>query len=404
MFAEHHFKDQIPGECFRRSKSGGILKNDWVLFPLRDLLTESCMNQDTVTSYDSALSYATETLARLEMMQCNDGNREFLSHNIYKANKHLGHILMYMMRHEEALHPLQGALAAARYGKLEDNGGTSNLYHALMSMALISGILKTGETIKYAEEAYNLVSGQHGPEHPSVQGAATCLIDSCLEMGNFVDAERFARINYECLTDPSRNIDRKDPLYVYAKIQLARVWSDSPPDQRLGGPEAAEEAERLAREACEMTENSPRCEHSEDPVTLGLSTFYGVLARVMIARGKPNRDIEKVLTRALSLTRDFKAGEVPTSSYNRCDLLRRLGEIYYALSIERQPDNIDHGLLEKAIRSYEESLLILTALFSPNDERTIDLTSRIRYLNKLLSQSKLLPQNQALTGKERREK
>ena len=108
------------------------------------------------------------------------------------------------------------------------------LFKSLSNTACAHINLRNGEGAKYAEEAYNLVSNQHGPEHPDVQNAATCLIKCCLEMKNYVDAERFARINYECLNDLNSNTDRKGWIFAIAKLQLASIWIHSPAQPAQG--------------------------------------------------------------------------------------------------------------------------------------------------------------------------
>lgn len=102
------------------------------------------------------------------------------------------------------------------------------------------------------------MSALNGPEHPKVQSVATTLIDCYVAMGNFVDAGRFARINYECLSDPNSKTDRKSDVFALAKKQLAGIWILTPADQRDQGPEVAEEAETLMREACDILEKGCR--------------------------------------------------------------------------------------------------------------------------------------------------
>jgi MYND finger len=330
LFAEYQFGDQVPGECHRRLKNGIIFKNDWPLFDLRDMLLTCYMRQNTVASHDVAYGYATETRTQLEMRRSNDDDCEIFSLHIYKVNTQLSNYFSEIMRNEKALHHMQEALTAARYIGYENNGKESNLIQALTSMAHLSCIQNVGEGSKYAEEAYILVSGQYGPDHPEVQGAAKCLIDICLGNGNFIDAERFARITYECLIDPNYKVDRKSQAFASAKIQLATVWIRTPPGQRIGGSGAAEEAETLIREACGILEDIERVEGFDDPINLLLSSYYPALAQVMIARGKMNDEVERTLLRALSFTRECRVGVVPPmqSSHRRYDLLQQLGRFY----------------------------------------------------------------------------
>jgi hypothetical protein len=121
-----------------------------------------------------------------------------------------------------------------------------------MNMARIHDLLEDGDGTKFVEESYTLTSGQHGPDHPDVQIAGNDLIESLINTRKLVDAERFARINYESIIDPTNHIDRNSSEVAFGKLLLARVWMNTPPNQRVGGPEAAEEAETLAREACDI--------------------------------------------------------------------------------------------------------------------------------------------------------
>jgi MYND finger len=381
LFAEYQFADLVAGEAYHRLKNGVVFKNDWLLFNLRDMLTESYINQNTVASFDIALGYATETRAYLEMRRIHDDDRKMFYHFIYRVNSQLGHVYMNTMRNVEALFHMEEALKAARIGETQSNEDSTNLIQALKSMADIHSLLKNGEAAKYAEEAYILVSGKHGPEHPDVQGAATYLIDSCVEMGNFIDAERFARINYECLIDPNNKVIRK--AVAIGKMQMARVWLLTPPDQRIGGPEAAEEAEKLSREACAMLESIPRGEGFEDPITSCLSMSHGMLGEVMMERGSTSLDVEKTLLKALSLTHDCRVGVVPRveGSSHRYDLLRLLGSFYLMIASE---DDLDKIILEKARYAFEETVIIATAIFGPEDPFLLDCVQKIRVIDELL--------------------
>jgi tetratricopeptide (TPR) repeat protein len=384
LYAEYQFGEQVPGECFRRLKNGVTFKNDWLLFTLRDSLTESYVKQNTVASFDTALGYATETRAQLEMRRSNDDDREMFFHNIYRVNTQLGHIFIYMIRYEEALCHMQEALTAAKHDGNENNEKPSNLIQALKNMSSISGLLKNGEGAKYAEEAYNLVSGQHGPEHPEVQEAATCLIDSCLEMRNFVDAERFARITYECLIDPNNTNIRK--AVAIGKMQLARVWLRTPPEQRIGGAEAAEEAEKLSRKACDIFENIGRGGF-DHPITVCLSMSHATLAEVMMESGKTNSEVERTILRALSFTKECRVGVVPrvASSSHRYDLLQLLARLYFVLTLEVPTKCLDIKLLAKSKYAYEELVIIATALFSPDDDRLLDCIAKVKEIDEALS-------------------
>jgi hypothetical protein len=386
LLAEYQFGDQYPGECYRRRKNGDTFRDDWILFKLRELLVESYIRQSTVAALDSALIYATETRTQLEMRRSNEDDQQICLHFIYRINTQMGNILRKTMRYEQSLYHTQEALAAVRLIEYDDENKlqSMNLFFALKDIAYTSGLLKNDGT-KYAEEAYNFVSSQYGPEHPDVQDSASCLIDSYLQMGKFVDAERFARITNECLLDPSNNTDCKSKLFAYAKMQLARIWMLTPADKRIRGSEGAEEAETLLREASDILEVIERGEGFDDPITCALSSALEILAELMMTRGKEFSEVESTLLRALSLSKECRAGAVPRveSSSNRYRLLQLLGQLYLDSAVVTE--DADVGLIEKSKCAYEESMIIATAIFSPDDGRLSDGISKLRMLDVISS-------------------
>jgi MYND finger len=383
LFAEYQFGDRVPNESYRRRKDGVILKEDWDIFILRDMLTEFYINEHTATSFDVALGYATETREQLEMRKSNAENPEKFFYLIFRVNSQLDCILALTLRFDECLHYAQEALTAARLCGHDDenNKKPSCLVQALQMMATATA---GEEGVKFAEEAYILVSEKHGPVHPYVQEAAASLISIYLGAGNFVDAERFARINYESLIDPNNGVNLKSQNFADGKLTLAKVWFKTPADQRIGGPEAAEEAETLAREACNIRENIT----SVKPFyrnKLGLSMTLEFLADLMLERGKLN-EFETVLLKALSLTKDCRVGEVPRvgSSSHRYHVLNKLGNLYFFTAIETTT-NETVTLLEKSKYKFAESLRIAVALFSPDDIRVLSPLKTIRIIDEALS-------------------
>jgi hypothetical protein len=388
LFAEYQFGDQVPGECFRRREDGATFKNDWILFFIRSDLIRCYIEQDTVASSQIALDCATENRIQLEMRRSNTEDREMFFDNIYRVNNQLGKILIHMMRYDEALYHNQEALKAARIGYELNSRNETILFEALKGMAQINRILRNGKTAaEYAEEAYLFMSGQHGPEHSDVQKAGTCLIDSYLETENFADAERFARINYECLIDLKNNTDRK--WVATGKSQLARVWLSTPPDQRIGGPEAALEAETLAREACDIYESLPRGEGFDNPFTMCLSLSYANLTKVIIARGKTGSEVERTIRKTLSFSRDCRVGVVPRleSSFNRYDFLDFVATYYHNLGYDATTGLCDIGYLERAKGPSEESVIIAKALFDSADARVLDCISRLKHVLSVIHSS-----------------
>jgi hypothetical protein len=279
------------------------------------------------------------------------------------------------------------ALTAARDRDLDNSTESSNLIQALQCMANINYLLKNGEAAKYAEEVYTLVTRQYGREHPIFQDTTTYLIDVYLEMGKFVDAAQVARINYEGLIAPCSPIDRKSELFASSKMQMVRVWLRTPSEQRLGGADAAEEAETLSRVTCNILENIKESKRCEDLKSSSLFTSLRMLGDVMMERGKKNIDVAKTILQALQLTKECRVGVVPQdeSSKHRHDILRLLAQLYYFSAAEVTPNVLDIELLKKTKHSYEETIRIARALYSSDDDRLLHSLKRIGEVDELLA-------------------
>lgn len=298
MYAKRQYGDRVPGEYLCRRKDGTMIK-DWPLFTLREALVGFYISQNTDASLDIALARAKETRAELETLRSNPEDQKEFYQFLWVTETQMGEIYDKKLQAKEALHHTKEALVAARQGKPECSGEYSeNLLLALTNLADMHSKLKTGEGEKIAEEAYTLVSEHHGPEHPDVLDTATYLITMYQDSGKYVDAERFARINYESLTDPGNKINRSGETFAVGKMQLARSWLHAPSSHRVGGIEAGEEAEMLAREACQILENTAvRCNGL-------LSSTYSTFAEIMLERGNITVEIENTLLKALALKDD----------------------------------------------------------------------------------------------------
>lgn len=166
---------------------------------------------------------------------------------LYVAENLLVQIYIYTSEHCNAQYHGQQALTIAR--EFSDDSvlrKTSYLNLALRGLADVRCAQDLhGEALVLSKEAYELVSGVHGPEHPDVQDAAVELIKHLMNSGNFSQADDFARVNYETLmggSDPESYASSK------AMLQLALIWAEKPFDP-TEGPELGEEAEQLAKRA-----------------------------------------------------------------------------------------------------------------------------------------------------------
>jgi tetratricopeptide (TPR) repeat protein len=392
IFLEYQYGEHILGTWYRRRKNGDMIK-ELKIFTLRNMLTESYIQQFTTASSDSALVWAMETRAVLETRRGNSDDRSLFFEYMYTVETQLADIYEEKSQHQKALHHRQEALAAVRN---EGPGYSLKLFVALKDMAALHA-LNHGKGIIYAEEAYNLVAVEYGPEHPTVQTAAMTLISVYLEAGRFAEGGDFARINYESLTQLNK-VDKRKPtsfslslhslpeMLAMAKTQVARAWLLTPPDQRIGGPEAAEEAETLAREASDIFMTNKSNHNFEDAMTTDLAMFYETLAEVMMARGNVSSEVESVLQRALSLSQDCRVGVVPRvkATTQRFACLGSLGKFYIQSSAKMSRGRARISDLEKALDAFNEMLRICTVLYGPSDNRVSDARQRIIFVQSLV--------------------
>jgi MYND finger len=100
----------------------------------------------------------------------------------------------------------------------------------------------------YFEEAYILVSEAYGPVHPQVQEVSVHLIGSLIKLGDFIEAERFARINYESLISLDSGVDPDSRQVMKGASMLVKICYVTA-QQRKAALVDLDEAEQLARNA-----------------------------------------------------------------------------------------------------------------------------------------------------------
>jgi hypothetical protein len=77
--------------------------------------------------------------------------------------------------------------------------------------------------VTFAEEAYNYVAIAYNPVHPQMQEAASTLIHCLTLKGDFYDAERYAQLTLDSLTDPSTKVNQKSEQIAQGYANLAQV-------------------------------------------------------------------------------------------------------------------------------------------------------------------------------------
>ena len=305
-FLEYQFGTKIPGEPYRMR--GNIQFDDRALLNLRLSLADV---YNRIRNFEKALAHTLEAHKILMTRTAEyKGDEDFL---LYRAESLLGSIYFSTNDYPKAKHSAELAVAIAR--RLSAVGQTTYLYKALK---LLSNVIRPRsarrEALTISEEAYELVSGVHGPEHPDVQDAALQLIDCLILNGDISLADDYARVNYETLMSGS---DPESNNSAAAMRQLAHIWTEKPSDP-TEDPEIGEEAERLIDRAIEIgmrkfTRDSPY-------LTVYLDTKCRVSMRICHITNETRNDLESILRTFLSYP-----GAFSLLTYNA---LFCLGEFY----------------------------------------------------------------------------
>jgi hypothetical protein len=121
--------------------------------------------------------------------------------------------------------------------------------------------------------------------HPQVQQVSVHLIGSLIKLGDFIGAERFARINYESLISPDSGVEPDSRQMMKGASMLVKICYVS--SQRKKAKAALvdlDEAEQLARKVVQIAIKTNGC-HGYDT---GIYQFD--LYQVLRERLKADRD------------------------------------------------------------------------------------------------------------------
>jgi tetratricopeptide (TPR) repeat protein len=135
---------------------------------------------------------------------------------------HLSHCHNSLGDHDEAANYCDMALSHARRVIIEEDK-IRLTYEALMTKGYnFQSQSKYNEAKTAYEEVYNFMVEIHYPDHPLVLEAANRMISVLTVLEEYEDAERYARICYECCTRP---IDTESEEVADAAVELAHVTS-----------------------------------------------------------------------------------------------------------------------------------------------------------------------------------
>ena len=180
-------------------------------------------------------------------------HQEKLLDQLSRTERKLAINCMELKRFKESDTHCQQSLDFAKRMKEGTPEYTTSVFEALICLGELRGhqYWKDCEVdcrgaYDYFEEAYILVSEMYGPVHPQVQEVTANLVGSLIKLRDFVEAERFARINYESVTSSDSGIESEDRQIMKAASMLVKVCYVTA-QQRNVPLVSLEEGEDLAR-------------------------------------------------------------------------------------------------------------------------------------------------------------
>ena len=305
-FLEYQSGTKIPGKPHR------IRDNSRV--DIRCLITLRLSLGDLYCStqnYEKALAHTLEAHEMLmtRTTECQD-DEDLLR---YRAESILSEAYFRAFDNSKAQHSAEIAVEIARRLSVVEY-----LYLSLIALARIMRLQSDDKkALALSQEAYEVVSEVHGPEHHYVQDAAEALIENLFSNGEISLAEDFARINYETLMNGTNS---ESLLSAAAMLQLVNLWAVKPTNP-TEDPEIGEEAERVIDRAIEIVMRL-YARDSNDLVTY-LKTKNRVSMKKCRLTNQTRIDLEIVLRntlRLLGILNDLT-----------CSSLSCLGEYYFRM-------------------------------------------------------------------------
>ena len=313
-FIEQQFGPVTQRAYIRKLRNGSTL-DDMPLFIIRQRLTILYAADE---KYVEALAHAIECRRMLELRKDDPGNRNYL-YNLFHAESTIHKLYAQLDRLDESQH--HGELCVAYAKQLRCEGRVSYLYNSLRGLSGVrQSQLAFPEALALAEEAYLLVSGEYGPEHPEVQQASARVIDCLMSTGELSKADDFARISYESLIAPHNAVVPESMPHQVGMMQLAEVWGKMPYDPNED-PKRGEEAEEHMRTVCEIVMKQKK------PELMEMLSSIVKLSQIVDKRGSSSRKTGAVL-------RDISALAITMPNFRSTDITLRMAIHQFAASCD----------------------------------------------------------------------
>jgi tetratricopeptide (TPR) repeat protein len=221
---------------------------------------------------------------------------------------------------------------------------------------------KNNEAKAVFEELYNFIVEIHYPDHPLVLTAANRMIEILITLEEYEDAERYARISYECLTRPT---DTESEEVADAAMTLASVTYNLICCGKDGN---MAEAEMLARKSLRITQKNHGCDTSSVKIILSN----------ILSKKDGDHDCERKSLLEQCLASYIKAQGVDGIFVARVN--NGLAKVHFSMAANLPPGDARIEQMHVAGSYIEEAVRISTKIHGPSHPQTVSFESDLFHM------------------------
>jgi hypothetical protein len=186
-------------------------------------------------------------------------------------------------------------------------------------------------------------------------------------MGDFDQAETFAQMTLDSLKDPGNGLDQQSEEVAKGHHDLGRVILRQKGDLL--------KAEMLVRESLRMRNHL----HDADHVSVGHSV--DLLANVLRDQGNLGSETQELHERSLVINIKHFGSEGVNTATSYCNL----GNLHYYRAKENQDPENQEEHLRLSKPNIKEALRIYAKIYGPDHPRTIDASTHLSNVTRMLS-------------------
>jgi tetratricopeptide (TPR) repeat protein len=376
-YADYQFGQQVAGRDYRERIDGQRIAN-WNV----DIEILLQISNDMVGIYASSSSLSTmirdkemfphlerslqilspwmDTIDSYATNQSNSINSTKLHHLLEKSwtlEQNMATLALKRNQYDIAERHIHRCLVNSRRFRIEGEDKITSIFEALglyVTLRQYQGDLPGAVT--FAEEAYNLVVDAYDPVHPQVQEAASWLIDSLSQQGDFSNAERFAEQTYANLRDIKNGMDQEGKQLAEGAYDLSDVIFQQDDGDLI-------KAEGLARESLRIR-TQLHCSPG-----LGLSCL--LLARLLKKQDKFGDETKDLFERSLAI---FIRIEGP-NGINTAVANIAIGRFHYLFAMIKCTSSTKRTQLQLAKSYSKEAIRIESMIHNPTHPNSVAAAS-----------------------------